>query len=193
MEKKGSIKIRGIDPGTENIGVSEWTLDWDSDREIKVKAYIDDFFTIKVPKGRNWNKDNRLVWIFDWFDNAAKSFETGDILAIEDVPYVQNTKITGTLHEAMAAILIPHIRKGYEIKRYTTPSWKARAVGPGNGSMKKHELMHWALGGNLPVDKEDLSEDSVDALCIGLAAMKEVSGIIGFNLKTFEQRMKVMN
>lgn len=193
MNNKGTVKIRGVDPGDNLVGVSEWTFEYEYDTGFVGKAFIDDFFTLKVPGGPKMNHDKKLLWLFEWFTNAAKRPVTGDLLCIEDVPNVRNPKVAASLHEASAAIIIPHVKAGYEIMRFATPSWKMEAMGKGSGNFKKEEVMVWALGGNLPIDSENLEEDAVDALCIGLAGMKRVSSRIGFEMKNFHERVKIMS
>lgn len=195
MLNEGTIYIKGIDPGSHLIGVSEWTLKYKTKNGFIGSAYIDDFYTLKIPQ--NIKHDERLVYINDIFDkDVFKVCPDGSrydrkILCIENVPHVRNAAIAAKLHETTAAILIPFVREKYEIIRFVPGTWKKEAIGNGCGNYKKEQIVVWALGGNLPIEPDNIEEDSIDALCIGLAGMKRITAQLGYEAKRQQDKLEI--
>jgi Holliday junction resolvasome RuvABC endonuclease subunit len=194
MNTNGTVFIRGIDPGTTLIGVSEWTFNYQlKDEKYQGEAFIEDFYTVRVPTGKGMDTDHRLLWINEYFTNMNRRKKSCDsVLCIENVPYVQNQRNASILHQAEAAIVIPHVAAGYDVMRIPPSTWRKEAIGDGAGNWKKEQVMHWAIGGNLPVDADTLEEDAVDALCIGLAALKRITAKVGFDMKNWQERLSIM-
>ena len=191
--KSGKMKIIGIDPGADNIGVSEYEFSYQQlNTGYSGKSYLDEYY-VWHPKKK---ADERLIEIYNFFIRTFK-YPTGHYdemhVFIENVPAVSgNANTAAILHQITAAIKIPMLLNQFTITQIYPGQWKKEVIGDGAGNWKKDKIMHWARGNQFPIDDEELTEDMVDALCIGMCGLKRLSAKMKLKIDNFATREQIM-
>lgn len=194
MKKKilppdGMFYLYGIDPGGSVFGVSEYSLEYHVGEggATTSTAVLEDYYSVHMKASLDQN--GKIQYLNKFFGEFPFNGAFQRIAYIEEVPFVQNRKIVGILHEYVGVIKGVLLNKGYAVHTIPTSTWKSQTVG--NGRAKKVDLMKWATGGNLPVDPATLEEDSLDALLIGYCGLKRLTAQLGYDLAEQAERLKI--
>jgi Holliday junction resolvasome RuvABC endonuclease subunit len=193
MNKEGTIRALGVDVGTRIIGISEQTLEYKVvGEEILFKATLDDFYTLSIHSGKQWGEPQKIHFTHDFFIRGFPTVhERTNIAYIEEVPYVQNRLAYAALHRYTGCIAGALSYRGWNVKLINNSTWKSGILGEDYGKGKKPDIMAWAVAGNLPVDPDQLSEDSVDAICIAYYGIRQAANELSMQLLRKREKRNV--
>jgi Holliday junction resolvasome RuvABC endonuclease subunit len=191
LPPEGKFSILGIDAGSRFCGISEQSLEYKViDGNIYFKATLDDYYGLTIHSGTGWNEIDKIHFVHEFFIRhfpIAKDDRTY-MGFIEEVPFIQNRKAFATLHKITGAIAGGLLYRGWNIKYINNSTWKSGILGENYGKGKKPDIMAWAVAGNLPVDPDSLSEDSLDAICIGYYGLRQIANQLSLQLLRRQQR-----
>ena len=157
------MKILGIDPSLRSTGFG--VIEASGNSFTALGAGV-----IKIPA--TLRPSLCLVKIADSIEGLLKQFQP-DVMAIEGLVYVQNTKIAFTLGQVRGVIIAAGARAGLEIYEYAPRKVKQSVTGSGAaGKAQVAQMMKAQLG--LP---EVPPADAADALAIAICHVQSCRGL----------------
>jgi len=158
-EEISNMKILGIDPGFERIGIAI------IERKMKEKdslVYSNCFKTsAKIPFHQ------RLKAIGIELDRVIKKYKPG-ALSIEKLYFTTNQKTVMGVAEARGVIVYCASKHGLDIFEYTPPQIKVAVTGYGKADKSMVMSMVPKL---INVDSRVNSDDELDAIAVGLTCL----------------------
>jgi crossover junction endodeoxyribonuclease RuvC len=153
------MKILGIDPGFERIGIAI------IERKPKAKdalVYSHCFKTsAKIPF------HERLTAIGSEIEKIIKKYKP-EALAIEKLYFTTNQKTVMGVSEARGVVIYSASRNGLQIFEYTPPQIKVAVTGYGKADKRMVMSMVPRL---IDMDKSINSDDELDAIATGLTCL----------------------
>ena len=154
-----NMKILGIDPGFERIGIAVIEK---TEKTKDVLVYSNCFKTsAKIPF------HERLTAIGNEVERVIKKYKP-NALAIEKLYFTTNQKTVMGVSEARGVIVYSASRNGLEIFEYTPPQIKVAVTGYGKADKRMVMDMVPKL---INIDNTIGSDDELDAIAIGLTAL----------------------
>lgn len=149
-----NMKILGIDPGFERIGIA--VIEKDSKETL---LYSDCFKT-----DAQLAFSERLVLIGNEIERVIKTYSP-DILAIETLYFTNNQKTALKVSEARGVITFIATQKGLSLREYTPLQIKDAIVGYGRGT--KDQVAHM-IHQLITVPDKKMIDDEYDAIAVAL-------------------------
>ena len=156
------MKILGIDPGFERIGVA---IIERKENQKDSLVYSSCFKTsAKIPF------HERLTSIDNELERIIKKY-IPEALAIEKLYFTNNQKTVMGVSEARGVIVYSASRNGLQIFEYTPPERKVAVTGYGKADKRMVMSMVPKL---IDIDESIDSDDELDAIAIGLTCLASV-------------------
>src|SRR5207253_98769 len=150
-----SMRVLGIDPGSETLG-------WGVVEGLGLKYTLVDFGTVRSNSRLGFSK--RLLNIYDAVaDLMAK--QSPDVLAVEDTFYAVNVGVALKLGQVRGLMLLLAEQRGLEIAEYAPRLVKQTIVGYGNAEKRQIQEMVKIL---LKMKALPTPHDAADALAIAI-------------------------
>ena len=151
------MKILGIDPGYERLGIA--VLEKKSAHEREVVLFSECFITSRtIPHHR------RLRLIGDEIEKIVKEFAPAEC-AVETLFFSKNQKTAMQVSEARGVILYKASSLGLEVFEYKPQSIKVATTGYGRSDKKQMTSMVEKL---VKIDKKIKHDDEYDAIAVGI-------------------------
>lgn len=151
------MRVLGIDPGYERLGVS--IIEKKDGDQKEVLIYSDCFRTSK-----EFDHPKRLSLIFNEINRLIKKFKP-DALSIETIFFNTNQKTATKVSETRGVIISICSVNGMEVKEFSPLQIKSTVTGDGrsdkNGVIKMIPLL-------ITINKEIKHDDEYDAIAAGL-------------------------
>ncbi len=155
------MRVLSIDPGYERVGIA--VLEKRNGKEFLL--YSDCFKTNAKDEF-----SERLAQIGAEIERMIKKFSPG-ALAVESLLFNSNQKTAMKVAEARGAIICISKLAGLEIHEYTPLQIKNAITGYGRADKSQVEMMTRQL---VEIKKENIIDDEMDAIAIGLTALASV-------------------
>ena len=153
------MKVLGIDPGYERVGISVIEKEGDS-KEILLYSNC-----FKTKKELVFNE--RLFLIGNEINRVIKKYKP-DVLAIESLFFNTNQKTALLVSEARGAIIYEAKRQGLDVYEYTPLQIKNATVGYGRASKNQVDTMVRQL---ISISEKIKQDDEIDAIAIALTCL----------------------
>ncbi len=154
------MKIIGIDPGYERVGIA--VLEKVPTEKKEQLLYSNCFKTsakLSLPE--------RLLLVGKEIESVIKKWQP-EMLAIEKLYFENNAKTAMGVSEARGVIIYTGISKGLKILEYTPLQIKNAVTGYGKADKKQ---VHQMVGKLINLPKSVKQDDEVDAIAVGITGL----------------------
>lgn len=165
LNKNKSVRILGIDPGYEKLGIAIIDRKGGADTLVHSECF-------KTKKSLSFEK--RLLALGERVESIVKQFKP-DTLAIENLFVSNNQKTAMRVGEVRGVVIYICEKSGLYILEFTPLQVKIAVTGYGRSDKKQVEKMVSCL---ISIKKEIEEDDEIDAIAIALA------GSASFRLST---------
>ena len=155
LNKKKSLRVLGIDPGYEKLGIA--IVDRKDGKDALVHSEC-----FKTKKTLSFEK--RLVAIGERIESVNKQFKP-DILAIENLFVSNNQKTAMRVGEVRGVVIYVCEKDALSILEFTPLQVKIAVTGYGRSDKKQVEKMVSRL---ILIEKEIKEDDETDAIAVAL-------------------------
>lgn len=156
------MRILGIDPGYERVGVA--VIDKNSKDELVYSECIRTSPKTPFP--------TRLVEIGAQLEEIIKKYSP-TVLAIETLLFNTNQKTAMKVSEARGVVVYISTRAGMETHEYTPLQIKNAMTGYGHATKSQVEMMTRNL---IVIEKENIIDDEMDAIAVALTCSASYAG-----------------
>jgi len=153
------MKILGIDPGFERLGIAILEKDKSTKKETVV-------FSVCFKTSPKLSFSERLKLIGETVNKIIKEYKP-DTLAIETLFLTTNQKTVMRVAEARGVVMYEASKAGLEVFEVSPPQIKLATTGYGKATKDQVMKMVKML---VTVDKNKKSDDELDAIAIALTA-----------------------
>ena len=160
------MKILGIDPGFERIGIA--VLEKEKGKETLIYSNC-----FKTPSSLPFNK--RLALIGKEIKRVVEKYKP-DMLAIETLLFNSNQKTAMKVAEARGVVIYEGTIKNLKLYEYTPLQIKNAVTGYGRASKDQVNIMVRQL---IEVKKEVKYDDEIDAIAICITCSASYIGLDG--------------
>ena len=160
------MRILGIDPGFERLGVAILEKNKKSDKKEKV------IFSECFKTSAKLDFAERLKLIGEEVEKIIKKYKP-EVLAIETLFLNTNQKTVMHVAEARGVVIYEAIQAGLKIFEASPPQIKIATTGYGRANKVQIMKMVKIL---VEIDKIKTSDDELDAIAIALTAFAQIRG-----------------